>query len=265
MCEVCFDIPVNQLEDDLFTEDEQNNYIEGVWLGLITKENLSLFYHEKHASLLNDPIVENLVSTDGAGSEIKNDVAQLMRTNVYEFSAAKQYQQAREMSSFITDDITFPEFKKQADEVFNLYNKTHLETEFNTVVGDTQSANVYIDSIEQAADFPLVRYKTQGDGRVREAHSALNNITLPPNHPFWHKYWPLNGWNCRCFVIQLRSGTATDMKTVDFSEVNEGVPPLFRKNPARDGVIFDKNMHPYWDVARGDTQLKEDNFGLPRG
>ena len=182
MCEVCFDIPVNQLENDLFTEDEQNNYIEGVWLGLITKENLSLFYHEKHASLLNEPIVENLVSTDGAGSEIKNDVAGLFRTNVYEFSAAKQYQQAREMSALINNDITFSEFEQSAKSVFGTYNKTYLETEFNTAINASQNANVYVDARVNEDEFPLIQYKTQNDERVRGSHRELNNIIKQQHH-----------------------------------------------------------------------------------
>lgn len=266
MCNTCFDIPVNQLEDDLFTQEEQNVYVEAVYLGAITKDNLSLTYHEKHSKLLTEPIQENLLGPAIFEDDtLKADVARSMRTNVYEFSAAKQYQQVREMSTYITEQISFDEFKQVADQVFDTYNKTYLRTEFDTAIAETQNANAYVDAVEGATEFPLIQYKTQNDGRVRPAHAPLNGITLPANHSFWHKYWPANGWNCRCFTIQLRDGRQTDMKDVDFSKVNEGVPPLFRRNAAIEGEIFDKSKHPYWNVAKGDTFLKENNFNLPRG
>ena len=34
-------------------------------------------------------------------------------------------------------------------------------------------------------------------------HAELNGITLPPSDPFWDEYYPPNGWNCRCTVVQV--------------------------------------------------------------
>jgi len=47
-------------------------------------------------------------------------------------------------------------------------------------------------------------YVTMRDDRVRPAHRALDRTTLPKNDPFWFKYWPPNGWNCRCQVVQIK-------------------------------------------------------------
>lgn len=46
-------------------------------------------------------------------------------------------------------------------------------------------------------------YITVGDDRVREEHDAIDNVTLPKNHPFWEVNMPPNGWNCRCQVVPL--------------------------------------------------------------
>jgi SPP1 gp7 family putative phage head morphogenesis protein len=47
------------------------------------------------------------------------------------------------------------------------------------------------------------QYATVGDNRVRESHADLEGVTLPKDDPFWRKWWPPNGWNCRCTAIPL--------------------------------------------------------------
>lgn len=49
-----------------------------------------------------------------------------------------------------------------------------------------------------------LQYRTAGDDKVRPEHAALNRVTLPIDDPFWHDYYPPNGWNCRCTVVQVR-------------------------------------------------------------
>ena len=256
--------PINRLKEE-FTEEEKQSYLEQFWLGVITKETLDLAYHERVAKTLLDPVLEHLGDPFGPQDELRNVVSREFRQSVFEFSAAKQYSQARELSRLITPDIMFPGFRQKADEVFDLYNVTYLRTEFDTAVASSQSALQYVDAIETTEDFPLVQYKTQFDGRVRPAHSALHNITLPVNHPFWRRYWPPNGWNCRCFTVKLLSGEPTDLSTIDIGEIRANTPGLFRQNSALTGQLFDKTKHPYFEVARGDSVLREQNFGLPRG
>ncbi|MDE7466685.1 MAG: hypothetical protein K2M59_09765, partial [Muribaculaceae bacterium] len=44
----------------------------------------------------------------------------------------------------------------------------------------------------------------QKDDKVRPEHAALDGVTLPPSDPFWVEFYPPNGWNCRCTVVQVR-------------------------------------------------------------
>jgi SPP1 gp7 family putative phage head morphogenesis protein len=46
-------------------------------------------------------------------------------------------------------------------------------------------------------------YRTIGDNRVREEHAKLEGVTLPKDDPFWQKFYPPNGWSCRCTVIAV--------------------------------------------------------------
>ena len=48
-----------------------------------------------------------------------------------------------------------------------------------------------------------LQYRTAGDNNVRPEHAALHGVTLPMSDSFWSTYYPPNGWNCRCTVIQV--------------------------------------------------------------
>lgn len=49
-----------------------------------------------------------------------------------------------------------------------------------------------------------LQYRTAQGERVRESHAILANTTLPKEDSFWLQYYPPNGWNCRCTVVELR-------------------------------------------------------------
>ena len=46
-------------------------------------------------------------------------------------------------------------------------------------------------------------YVTVGDDRVREMHKKLEGVRLAKDDAFWKKFWPPNGWNCRCQAIPI--------------------------------------------------------------
>lgn len=50
---------------------------------------------------------------------------------------------------------------------------------------------------------PYLRYVTMDDGRVRPAHAAWHNVTLPIDDSFWQTHMAPNGWRCRCRVVQV--------------------------------------------------------------
>lgn len=47
------------------------------------------------------------------------------------------------------------------------------------------------------------KYVTSGDDRVRPSHAILDGATLPKGDKFWRRFYPPNGWNCRCQAIPL--------------------------------------------------------------
>ena len=89
----------------------------------------------------------------------------------------------------------------------------------------------------------LLQYRTAGDKKVRKAHQELEGITLPASDPFWDKYYPPNGFNCRCTVQKVRAAKypATDgkeaMKAGD--KATEGkYAEMFRFNPGKQRAAY---------------------------
>jgi SPP1 gp7 family putative phage head morphogenesis protein len=169
-----------------------------------------------------------------------------LEKNIYQFSAAKNYQQLREMTSALVDENnvvrSFKEFRDIAQQINFQYNSDWLQTEYNTAINSATLASRWSDFEQNKDTMPLLEYVTAGDDRVREAHRALNHVKKPMDDPFWETYYPPNDYNCRCTVNQLTSGVETNMEKVAHPDIN----PLFRVNLAKRGLAFPPD-HPYYD------------------
>lgn len=85
-----------------------------------------------------------------------------------------------------------------------------------------------------------LQYRTQKDDKVRPEHAALHGVTLPPSDPFWEEFYPPNGWNCRCTVVQVRKSKypvtphAEAMRLGD-EALQRDKKGMFRFNPGIEG------------------------------
>ena len=190
-----------------------------------------------------------------------------LRTNIYLFSAAKTYQQVREMSSSLIGDdgktVSFKQFREKADQTYTLYNKVWLQTEYDTAIGQAQAARKW-NEIEKNADvLPLLEYSAVLDKRTSEICKPLDGIIAPVNDPIWKKVAPLNHFNCRCLLLPISEGkqTSAKVKNSKVEETENMMQDLFKMNPGIDGYVFSKK-HPYFDVAPKDKALAKKNFNL---
>lgn len=62
------------------------------------------------------------------------------------------------------------------------------------------SAGRYQALMENVADRPWFEYIAILDSRTRPAHRALSGRIFRYDDPFWGRFWPPNGWRCRCRV-----------------------------------------------------------------
>jgi hypothetical protein len=163
-----------------------------------------------------------------------------LENNVYQFSAAKNFQQIRLMTSLLIDNgkpRSFSDFRNKVIDLNIKFNKTWLKTEYNLAIAGGQMASKWVDF----ADGSMLKYSTAGDANVRDSHAALDGVKKPKNDNFWAIHYPPNGFNCRCNVVETSSKQPTDDDKIPSVEIQ----PMFRTNLAKSGLVFPKN-HPFF-------------------
>lgn len=169
-----------------------------------------------------------------------------LELDVFQFSSAKTYQQLKAISQALLDENgvlrSFSQFRIAAAEVNNQFVNQWLQAEYQYAVASAQSASQW-QQIQATKDvLPLLKYVTAGDERVREEHRDLEDVVRPVDDDFWNIYYPPNGWNCRCDVQQLDSGSITPLEKISYPDIK----PIFRYNPGKQGFAFPPG-HPYYD------------------
>jgi SPP1 gp7 family putative phage head morphogenesis protein len=252
----------------MLSEKEITKLLEDIFVGKIDEYNLPLNLYESIAENLDDALRTG-VKNIGASFGGKNlDLINELRTNVYMFSAAKTFQQTRELTDLITDEEnnvrTFKDFYTDASSVYDKYNKDYAQTEYRTAIESAQMG-VRWNQIQEDKDiFPLLKITVVEDSLTSDICKPLEGITLPVNDPFWDKYYPPNHWNCRSSVLQLDEGKVSNKKEVKHAieHADDEMQDSFRMNVGKDGYVFSPE-HPYFQVPKEDKQFAKENFGLP--
>lgn len=78
-----------------------------------------------------------------------------------------------------------------------------VKTIFRTNMQTAYSAQRYLQSLEDVDFAPYWQYKAILDNRTRREHRALNDKVFRYDDEFWDKFYPPNGFGCRCFVKSL--------------------------------------------------------------
>ena len=151
-----------------------------------------------HAKVL-DSAFERTPMSDG--------MRQRLQQSDYIFSGIKTFHELNEAFPSLVDANgerkPFEQFLNDVRKIDSTYNENYLRAEYNFVHSSADMASKW-EQFEQDGDRYNLQYRTAGDSKVRPEHAALNGVTLPPSDPFWQTYYPPNGWNCRCTVVQVR-------------------------------------------------------------
>ncbi|RYD57006.1 MAG: hypothetical protein EOP56_09370 [Sphingobacteriales bacterium] len=252
----------------VFSEEYITKLLQGIFDGSITPYELPTNLYFDIAEYLKKGLYEGFGATlaDLVPDSTDYELLAELRENIYMFSAAKTYQETREMTDMLTDGDkvrSFREFKEEASKVFTQYNENYLRTEYNTAIGQAQMASKW-QQIERDKDiFPNLRYSTIGD--ACKICGPLDGFTAPVDDPAWDTITPMNHFECAC-VLEQHDEDAELTPKEDRDELLDTasglMQPTFRMNPGKDKVVFDKE-HPYFDVAPKDRDFAEMNFGLP--
>lgn len=192
----------------------------------------------------------------------------LTRSN-YIFSGIKTFHELNEAFPSMLDENgnkkTFERFLNDVQKINDTYNANYLHAEYNFVQASATMAAKW-EQFSEDGDQYYLQYRTAKDGKVRPEHAALDGVTLPPSDSFWDTYYPPNGWNCRCNVVQVRKQkyTATEhSEAMSRGEeaMNGQKYNIFRFNSGKQGKAI-PDYNPYTikrcndcDVAKGNIKL----------
>lgn len=244
------------------------------------KDAMKVVFNQKGGSfsidIMADSKVQNLIE---AHTEVLNrniqrlEMSDTMRKRLtrsnYIFSGMKTFHELNEAFPSLLDSNgnrkTFEAFLKGVRKIDNTYNSNYLRAEYNFVQSSAEMAAKW-EQFSEDGDRYNLQYRTANDGKVRPEHAALNGVTLPPSDPFWEEYYPPNGWNCRCTVVQVRKSKypATphdEAMALGEEALQRDTKGIFHFNPGKeDKTVPDYN--PYTirrcrdcDIAKGKIKL----------
>lgn len=212
---------------------------------------------------IKDPAARKLIRetgdaiNSGVDAHLPTDVPDTLRyaleENSFIFSGFKTFHAMREIGlSLVTDKGEIKPYADFQADVLKLnakYNTSYLNAEYKHAVGTCQMAAKWHD-LERDGDRYLLQYRTAEDDRVRTDHAMLNGITLPPSDPFWDKYYPPNGWGCRCTAVQVRRGKYTESDPAKAMRLGDNATEtakqqIFRFNPGKELKLFPPK-HPFF-------------------
>lgn len=215
---------------------------------------------EAHADVLN----RNIQRVEMSETMRKR----LTRSN-YIFSGMKTFHELNEAFPSLLDSNgnrkTFEAFLNDVRKIDDTYNSNYLRAEYNFVQSSAEMAAKW-EKFSEDGDRYNLQYRTANDGKVRPEHAALNGVTLPPSDPFWEEYYPPNGWNCRCTVVQVRKSKypATphdEAMALGEEALQRDTKGIFHFNPGKENKTV-PDYNPYTirrcrdcDIAKGKIKL----------
>ena len=244
------------------------------------KEAMKALFHQKGSSfsidILADKNVQGLIEahTSVLDRNLQRlEMSDLMRQRLtrsnYIFSGIKTFHELNEAFPSLLDSNgnrkTFEAFLNDVRKIDKTYNSNYLRAEYNFVQSSAEMAAKW-ERFSEDGDRYNLQYRTANDDKVRPEHAALNGVTLPPSDPFWEEYYPPNGWNCRCTVVQVRKSKypATpheEAMALGEEALQRDTKGIFHFNPGKENKAV-PDYNPYTirrcrdcDIAKGKIKL----------
>ena len=190
---------------------------------------------------------------------ISPEVIQMQR-NLYKFSGAKSTVVLQEINQILQKNQPWKQFEAEVLKLNPKYNKNYLQAEWQTANQSAKHARDWEYYKSNASLYPNLVYRTQGDERVRDAHTLLNGIVAAIGSDFWKSHYPPNGWRCRCYVVQTAETPTNEDKIPKLND--KDFPEEFRINTGESGQIFSEEdlknskAHPYFALTNNDDWKK---------
>lgn len=154
-----------------------------------------------------------------------------------------------ELERSLKQGQTFREFKKNLEprlralgwwgkakdpktgKIIQLGSPARLKTIYRTNIQSSLNAGHWNFQQQNKDDRPFLRYEAVLDASTRPSHAQLHGIIKHIDDPFWKKYYPPNGFGCRCRAIAM-----TRQETIRRGGITRAKPKIepdkgFSNNP----------------------------------
>lgn len=181
-----------------------------------------------------------------------------LEKNAWQFSAAKTYDQLKEMSdALLKPDGSvrpFDEFRIQTA-IITGKQLRHVKVEYQTAFGGAQMAAQWQRIQEQKHIYPYLEFIAVEDENTTALCRSLNGVIKHVDDPFWQKYFPLNHYGCRSTTKQHRKAK----ETPDSEIMYPNIPKIFQVNLGERGLAFPED-HAYFTQMPNEVMEKSRQF-----
>ena len=133
----------------------------------------------------------------------------------------------KQMSNTLENGGTFKELKKDVDNILSqsglTLNEGYLKTVFRTNMNHAYNVGIYMKMDKYKERYPYYQYCGTLDGREQEHTRELNGKIFKIGTPEADKYFPPNGFNCRCYTISLTADEVNPDEVVGNGDINQDV------------------------------------------
>jgi hypothetical protein len=183
----------------------------------------------------------NSLLSNAIPQEVSNTLKAYLEKDVFVFSGLRTHAQLADARSYLKDEKgnirSYNEFEQKVVKLNAQYNLNYLETEYNFAIQSGLSAEKWETFSDDDKRYYL-QYRTAKDGKVRDSHLALDEITLPKSDAFWNNYMPPNGWNCRCNTVEVLADSYTKSDSSKANEKGEKATTQIGKNGKNKAAMF---------------------------
>jgi len=239
-----------------YSESQIEALLNSIWAGTTNVNKLPIGLYEAIAAYLVKGV--DLGFSAGKTKIIDSILLEELRLNTYLFAGAKTFNYVLSAQILVDEQrlIGKKEFIELARTQYDLHNDTWLKAEYDTAIGQAQTAREWNDIVETGLE--MVEYVTVEDANTDEACIVKNGVIRSVNDPFWDTESPLTHYNCRCLIRGVYEGEETPIPKNLIPNQS-----IFAGNPGKSGEIFN-NKHPYFaEIPNQYGKLAKENFNLP--
>lgn len=148
-----------------------------------------------------------------------------------------------------TQEVTDPLTGEK--QLARLGSPRRLKTIYDSNMRAARAAGQWDRAQRTKAALPFFIYELGPSEEHRPEHVAKAGIILPVDDPFWDRWFPPNGWGCKCRVRQItkaeaarRGGVTTrpddvmrewvNQRTGEVKQIPVGLDPGWERNPGRE-------------------------------